>query len=246
VARLALFAHYSITLQRAETTPSRTTTGSSPPEHDATGKLIGSEPLKQHVQSNHARAEKEDTVQRPCLRAPMRRVLEFDAIYEEWFEEVSRWVRAMGGPEADREDLVQEVFVTVYRRLPDFDGQNVPGWLYRIARRRVRDFRRLRWFRLFFGKSDVSDRLASSGQAPDAELRRKESEQNLTRMLSKLPEPQRVAFVLFEIEGHSGDEIARLQSVPINTVWARIRKARIKLMAQIQRMPQYREGRGSE
>jgi len=49
---------------------------------------------------------------------------EFRVIYERWFEEVSRWIRAMGGPEAEREDLVQDVFLVVHRRLPDFDGEN--------------------------------------------------------------------------------------------------------------------------
>ena len=65
--------------------------------------------------------------------------LDFDAIYERWFEDVSRWVRAMGGPDAEREDLVQDVFVVVHRRLPDFDGENLAGWLYQIGSPRVRD-----------------------------------------------------------------------------------------------------------
>jgi DNA-directed RNA polymerase specialized sigma24 family protein len=42
--------------------------------------------------------------------------------------------------------------------------------------------------------------------------------------------------VLFEIEGNSGEEIAALQGVPINTVWARIHKARKKLQEQAERV----------
>src|SRR6186713_640187 len=71
--------------------------------------------------------------------------LTFDGLYERWFADVSRWVRALGGAEADRDDLVQEIFLVVHRRLSDFDGQNVTGWLYQIARRKVRDHRRLLW-----------------------------------------------------------------------------------------------------
>src|SRR3954452_17349228 len=87
--------------------------------------------------------------------------LEFAAIYQRWFGEVSRWIRAMGGPDAEREDLLQDVFLIVHRRLPYFDGDNIAGWLYQITRHRVRDFRRLLWVRhLFFGGVPLSESLS--------------------------------------------------------------------------------------
>ena len=166
--------------------------------------------------------------------------LEFAEVYRSFFGHVSRWVRALGGPEAERDDLVQDVFVIVHRRLPDFDGKNIHGWLYQITRHRVRDFRRLRWFRLFLHSSgDVDDSLTGSSPAsktPEGALGDKEHAAILQRLLAKLPEEQRAAFVLFEIDGYSGEEIARLQGVPLNTVWARIHKARSKLTASIGRL----------
>jgi RNA polymerase sigma-70 factor (ECF subfamily) len=162
---------------------------------------------------------------------------DFDELYERWFDEVARWIRALGGPEADRDDLVQDVFVVVHRRLSDFDGNNVPGWLYQIARRKVRDFRRLLWVKhLFAGSVPLSDRISKSGPNPADSLEAKEQGQLLEQLLTSLNEEQRAAFVLFEIEGYSGDEIAKVQGVPINTVWARIHKARKKLQAGISRL----------
>lgn len=162
---------------------------------------------------------------------------DFDSIYETWFDEVSRWVRAMGGPEADREDLVQDIFMVVHRRLPDFDGQNVAGWLYKIARRKVRDFRRLLWVKhLLFGSVPLTDNLTKPSAGPAESLETKEKRETLELLLAKLNETERAAIVLFEIEGYSGEEIAKLQSVPINTVWARIHKARKKLTAQLERI----------
>ena len=156
--------------------------------------------------------------------------LEFRAIYERWFAEVSRWIRAMGGPEAEREDLVQDVFLVVHRRLPDFDGQNVAGWLYQIARHRVRDFRRLLWVRhLLFGSVPLSESLSKGGASPADALETNEKRVLLERLLAKLNESERAAVVLFEIDGYSGEEIAELQAVPVNTVWARIHKTRKKL-----------------
>lgn len=160
--------------------------------------------------------------------------LEFRAIYERWFSEVSRWVRAMGGPEAEREDLVQDVFLVVHRRLPDFDGQNVAGWLYQIARHRVRDFRRLLWVRhLLLGSVPLSESLSMGGASPADSLETNEKRLLLERLLGKLNESERAAVVLFEIDGYSGEEIAAIQGVPVNTVWARIHKGRKKLKASL-------------
>ena len=46
-----------------------------------------------------------------------------------------------------------------------------------------------------------------------------------------MAEARRTAFVLFEIEGLSGDEIARIQSIPLNTVWTRLHHARREFFA---------------
>lgn len=162
---------------------------------------------------------------------------EFQALYEEWFDEVSRWVRALGGPPAEQEDLVQDVFVVVYRRLPDFDGNNVAGWLYRIAQRRVRDFRRLRWVKhVLFGGVPLSEALPKPGAGPLDTLETKEKRDLLERLLDRLNDSERAALVLFEIEGKTGEEIAAIQGVPLNTVWARIHKARKKLKTQLAKL----------
>jgi len=163
--------------------------------------------------------------------------LSFEKLYDEWFEDVSRWVRALGAREADRDDLVQDIFMVVHRRLADFDGQNVAGWLYRIAGRKVRDHRRLLWVKHLFGAKStplVEATLTTRHSALD-ELETKQKRELLERLLDRLNADQRAAFVLFEIEGNSGEEIARLQGVPINTVWARIHKARKKLQEQAER-----------
>jgi len=168
------------------------------------------------------------------VAVPRAESLEFRAIYERWFSEVSRWIRAMGGPEAEREDLVQDVFLVVHRRLRDFDGQNVAGWLYQIARHRVRDFRRLLWVRhLLLGGVPLSESLSNGGASPADSLETNEKRILLERLLGKLNESERAAVVLFEIDGYSGEQIAEIQGVPVNTVWARIHKARKKLKASL-------------
>jgi len=162
---------------------------------------------------------------------------EFDAIYEQWFHDVSRWVRAMGGAHADQEDLVQDIFLVAHRRLKDFDGNNVGGWLYQIARRRVRDHRRLRWVKsVLLRQAPVSDGAPLRGPGPFDSFETNEKRRVLEYLLEKLNQTERTALVLFEVEGSSGQEIARIQGVPLNTVWARIHKARKKLRHELERL----------
>lgn len=158
---------------------------------------------------------------------------DFRTIYDTWFDDVSRWIRALGGPEADRDDIVQEVFLVVQRRLSAFDGVNLAGWLYRITRRQVRDFRRRTWVKHIFNKRRVDDleTLEHTGSGASALLEHKEEQRILHLILGKIREDRRSAFVLFEIDGLSGEEIARIQNVPTNTVWSRLYHARKEFFA---------------
>ncbi len=159
---------------------------------------------------------------------------DFNAVYNAWFGDVARWIRALGAPASDHDDLVQEVFVVVHRRLRDFDGRNLAGWLYRIAAHQVRDFRRLRWIKNVFKRSiPLSHRLASPGPTPVMALETRERRSMLEGLLGELSEPLRTTFVLFEIDGYTGEEIAAAHRVSINTVRARIHRARKKLLANI-------------
>lgn len=162
-------------------------------------------------------------------------VRDFKAVYDRWVVEVARWIRAMGGPPADRDDLIQEVFVVVHRRLPDFDGENLPGWLYRITAHQVRDFRRRLWVKHIFSRSvPLTESMPAPGPTPVMSVESRQKRDFLDGLLSRMSVPLRTAFVLFEIEGYTAEEIARMQGTRINTVRARILRARKKLSALIE------------
>jgi RNA polymerase sigma-70 factor (ECF subfamily) len=162
---------------------------------------------------------------------------DFGTVYDDWFEDVSRWIRALGGPDADRDDIVQEVFMVVRRRLVAFKGDNLGGWLYRITQRQVRDFRRRIWVKHIFSPRRVADpdTLPHGEAGPAAALEHKERQRVLFSLLSKMKENRRTTFVLFEIEGLSGEEIAELHDVPVNTVWTRLYHARKEFFAAVAR-----------
>jgi len=150
----------------------------------------------------------------------------FAEIYERWFPDVARWVTALGAPRADVEDLTQDTFLIASRLLAAFDGQNLPAWLYCIARSVVRDHRRRAWFKhLRFG-SEVDDRHLATSRTPALDLETKQRQQRLLRVLGRMSEAKREAMILFEIVGHSGEEMASILNVPLNTVWTRLHHAR--------------------
>lgn len=163
--------------------------------------------------------------------------LRFEDVYHAYVDRVARWVRVLGAPAADRSDLVQEVFVVVHRRLEHFEGASLAGYIYRITQRKVRDFRRLRWIRgVLLGERQELLEAADRSELPPEALATKERAEQLERLLRKLNDAERAALLLFELDGLSGQQIAELQEVPINTVWARIHSARHKLQRELARV----------
>ena len=164
---------------------------------------------------------------------------DFDEIYRQWFHRVERWILALGAPSAELEDWTQEVFVIVRRKLAEFDGKNLSGWLYRITTRTASDFRRRAWFRrLFFQAGPVElDGLTDPQAGPAAVLESKEERRTLLEVLGRMEESRRMVLVLSDIEGMSGEEIAATTGCKLPTVWTRLHRARkefVALVAQLE------------
>ncbi len=167
--------------------------------------------------------------------------LGFRSIYETRFHDVARWIRALGGRDEDLEDLAQEVFIIVRRKLKAFDGQNLQGWLYRITQRTVRDYRRAAWFRHLLARRKVDHettllRLVEPGRSPAEDQELRDAQRALTLILDRMREKHRTAFVLFELEGYTGEEIAVLQGIPVSTVFTRLYHARRDFAAIVKKL----------
>lgn len=162
---------------------------------------------------------------------------DFDRTYTAYFHQVCRWLRAFGCPMAEVDDLAQETFLVVRRKLDAFDGKNLAGWLYRIAQRTASDHRRRAWFRRLLSRSnDEPDSLGAGKGDPLQSLERRRAERVLQTVLERMSPKRRAAFYLFEVEGYSGEEIAELEDVPVNTVYTRLHHARkdfVRLVAEL-------------
>ncbi len=153
---------------------------------------------------------------------------QFDRIYVEHFHHVLRWARALGGMDADLDDLAQDVFLIVRRKLDTFSGPSMHAWLYGITRKTVSDYRRRAWFKRLRNGLLRSLETTSDAQLPSApdDARGLDARRVLLQVLSRMSDVRRTAFVLFEIEGYSGEEIAALEQIPVATAYTRLHHAR--------------------
>lgn len=159
-----------------------------------------------------------------------RRDERFWDLHVRWSSEVRRWIRRLGGAEADVDDLMQEVFVVVHRRIDAFDGLNPGGWIYRITRNQVRDARRKIWVKRRCAEG-LHESLVAPGLDPESELVLKREAGVVAGAFSTLSEGERRALWMFEVEGLSGEEISVYERTSLNTVWSRLRRARAKVRA---------------
>lgn len=163
----------------------------------------------------------------------------FESIYRAHAKTVARWAMRLLGPGQDFEDVVHDVFLVVRRRLPEFRSEaEITTWLYEITVRVASDARRrARWWSWITGRGQSPSRArhqvgvlpsAEATTDPQALLEARERTWVLYQLLDQLSEPYRTTFILFELEGLSGEQIARITRTRTSTVWVRLSRARRK------------------
>jgi RNA polymerase sigma-70 factor (ECF subfamily) len=155
----------------------------------------------------------------------------FEDVYESTVEYVWNAVCRMGVPRSDAEDVVQEVFVIVHRRLGEFAGRaQLRTWVFKIVVHLVQHY-----FRTHARKpgdratergTEIHALVDSLEKGPAGELERTEALRVLDRLLSQLNDTKRVVFVLAELERMTLAEIADIVEANANTVASRLRAAR--------------------
>jgi RNA polymerase sigma-70 factor, ECF subfamily len=171
-----------------------------------------------------------------AVRPTSAKEAEFKAIYESHFRLVWRALSRLGVREPDLMDLTQKVFLTAYLKLPNFEGRSlVTTWLWGICRRVASGYRRSGAIRYEVATDPGS--LEVSAARRGAVTASNESVRHILveSILSKLSEPQRVVFMLFEVDEMDGREIATLLNISLGTVRSRLRYARKLFRREVQR-----------
>jgi len=147
---------------------------------------------------------------------------------------VFRLLRRLGVPDADLDDVTQDVFISVHRSLDRYEERNqMRSWLYRIC---VREASRHRRGRPPAGTVDVDLLEQPSGSSPEDAAQANQARADFDRLLAVLDEDRRNVFVLYEVEELSMEEVATVVGCPLATAYSRLRSARQLVLAAAKRL----------
>ena len=149
----------------------------------------------------------------------------FPRLFQELSPFVWRALRRLGVQERDCEDVLQEVFLTVHKKLPEFEQRSsLRTWVYGICLRKAQDYRRLARVTREVGEPGRELRATAPNQEETLEVNRARA--LLDSILDQLDDDKRAVFVMFEWEALSMSEVAELVGVPVQTAYARLYAAR--------------------
>jgi RNA polymerase sigma-70 factor (ECF subfamily) len=146
-----------------------------------------------------------------------------------------RVLRRLGVAERDVDDVFQEVFVTVHRRIASFEQRSSPRtWLYGICVRTASEYRKRAVHRRELVGATWQEEAVGPSQEKDAALR--QARAVLDRILESLDEDKRAVFVLCEIEELPMAEVAVAVGCPLQTAYSRLHAARREVQAALRRL----------
>ncbi|HEY0408451.1 MAG TPA: RNA polymerase sigma factor [Pyrinomonadaceae bacterium] len=157
-------------------------------------------------------------------------MLAFEELYQRYHRRVYSLCLRMTNQGAEAEDLMQEIFIHVYRKIGSFRGEStMMTWLYRVTVNKVL---------MHFRKNSVRrERTTEDGETPEplAEMTQARSHPPvlerlaLERAIEQLAPGYRAVFILHDVEGYEHAEIARICGNSVGTSKSQLHKARKKL-----------------
>ena len=171
----------------------------------------------------------------------------FRTLYARHRGDVARLVYRMLSGSADVDDVVQEVFVQVYRSLKDFRGQSkLSTWIHRVTVNVVLMHRRAARSRPSYAEELPPETTADDRSvSPDEDVERRTRVRAFSKLVDKLADKKRTVFILHDMEGVSPQEIAEIVGAPVLTVRTRLFYARRELEAMIAEEPLLAHVRGT-
>jgi len=171
-------------------------------------------------------------------------------LMERYTPRVFRVARGITRTDADAEEVVQDVFLTLARKIDGFEGRAALGtWIYRVTTNAALLKRRGKRAQLEVSleehlpafkedghrEGDRSFLLADWSRTPEAELLDGEARAVLSRAIDAMPETYRAVLVLRDVEELSNEEAAEILGESVSSVKSRLHRARMALREQLTR-----------
>lgn len=150
-------------------------------------------------------------------------------------KKVYNYCLRLSGSNSEAMDLMQEVFLAVYRNLPNFRGQSkFLTWLFRIASNKSTDWLRSRHRIPTHQASEYEPEHGSTQQSPMHHVQQAQSNSSIMQSLSQLTDEQRQVVELKFFQHFTFDEIAMQTGISSNTAKTRLYAALKKLKGQLE------------
>jgi RNA polymerase sigma-70 factor (ECF subfamily) len=155
----------------------------------------------------------------------------FETLYHQHAARIFTLASRIAGSPDEGEDLLQEIFLQAYRKLGSFKGEAALGtWLYRLALNHCLDFVRSRQVKIRKLTDTLDDERVFEPAAPrETPIQRID----LERVIARLPEGCREAFILHDVEGFDHKEVGELLGIAEGTSKSQVFKARMKLRGML-------------
>lgn len=163
----------------------------------------------------------------------------FEGIIMRYERRVVRLATKLLGATEDAQDAAQEVFLRAYKYLHRLDLQKpMEPWLIRMTVNVCRNIgrKRQRRWNTFCESESAQPAAADKGCNPYSEVVEEQERQMLWKALHSLPEKERIAVTLRDLEGLSTSEVAAILQTSESTVRSQISRARVRLKDAIDQM----------
>ena len=165
-----------------------------------------------------------------CRMAATGNIAAFELIYERYHRRTYSLCLRMTSSQTEAEDLTQEVFIQLFRKIGSFRGDSAfSTWLHRLTVNQVlMHFRR---------RSVKNERTSEDGEMPEQTVRGTADPSRmavvdriaLKNAIAELPNGYRNVFILHDVEGFEHEEVARMMGISVGTSKSQLHKARLKL-----------------
>ncbi len=165
-----------------------------------------------------------------CVLAKDGNIGAFEMLYQRYHRRTYGLCLRMTSSQTEAEDLTQEVFIQLFRKIGSFRGDSAfSTWLHRMTVNQVlMHFRR---------RSVKNERTSEDGEMPEQAVNGTSNPNKmavvdriaLKNAIAELPQGYKSVFVLHDIEGFEHEEVARMMGISVGTSKSQLHKARLKL-----------------
>lgn len=165
-----------------------------------------------------------------CSMATSGNIAAFEMLYQRYHRRTYSLCLRMTSSQTEAEDLTQEVFIQLFRKIGSFRGDSAfSTWLHRMTVNQVlMHFRR---------RSVKNERTSDDGEMPEQTVHGTSNPNKmpvidriaLKNAIAELPHGYKSVFVLHDVEGFEHEEVARIMGISVGTSKSQLHKARLKL-----------------